>query len=220
MAKKLTDQNHLGGPEFNMAKRKFSTIRLVLYALFIALTLLLGLTPIGLIPLGFINVTILHIPTIIGTILLGWKAGLLFGGCFGLASFLSVCGLAMTPPSALAGALLAQSPILTIVMCFLPRLLIPITTHLVYQAFNRRAQKKAQKKSTFGVVPAAIVGTLTNTVFYLGLMLLFYVITGLESTTVLAIIGGTGLIAGASESVAAALIATPVVAALHKVKRI
>lgn len=202
-----------------MAK-KISTARLVLYALFIALTLLLGLTPIGLIPLGFINVTVLHIPTIVGTIVLGWKAGLLFGGCFGLASFLSVCGLAMTPPSALAGALLAQSPILTILMCFVPRLLVPVTTHLVYQIFNRRAQKKQNKSSKLGVAPAAVVGTLTNTVFYLGMMLLFYVMVGLDSTTVLAIIGGTGLIAGASESIAAAVIGTPVVAALQKIKRI
>jgi len=200
--------------------RKISTVRLVLYALFIALTLLLGLTPIGLIPLGFINVTVLHIPTIVGTIVLGWKAGLLFGGCFGLASFLSVCGLAMTPPSALAGALLAESPILTILMCFVPRLLVPVTTHLVYQIFNRRAQKKNNKSSKLGVAPAAVVGTLTNTVFYLGMMLLFYIFVGLDSAVVLAIIGGTGLIAGACESVAAALIATPVVAALHRVNRI
>lgn len=43
------------------------THHLVLTALFVALILLLGFTPLGLIPLGFINVTILCVPVIIGT---------------------------------------------------------------------------------------------------------------------------------------------------------
>ena len=47
-------------------------------------------------------------------------------------------------------------------------------------------------------------------------MLLFFVICGLDSAPVLAVIGGTGLIAGSLEAAAAALIATPVVAALSR----
>ena len=41
--------------------RNEKLFRHVLTALFAALTLLLGLTPLGLIPLGPINLTILHI---------------------------------------------------------------------------------------------------------------------------------------------------------------
>ena len=41
-----------------------STYRLVLTALFVALVILFGLTPAGLISLGFINVTLLCIPVI------------------------------------------------------------------------------------------------------------------------------------------------------------
>ena len=189
------------------------TLHLVLTALFVALVLLLGLTPIGLIPLGFINVTVLCVPVIVGTLLLGLKTGLLLGFCFGGVSALSAFGIYGTP-SALAGALVAASPALAAVMCFLPRLMVPVVAHLVYKLVSKG--EPARKRA----VPfAAVAGSLTNTSLYLGLMLLFYVMLGIDSEGVLALIGGTGLIAGTSEAVVAALIATPVLAALWRVRK-
>ena len=188
------------------------TLHIVLTALFIALVLLLGLTPIGLIPLGFINVTILCVPVIVGTLFLGLKTGLVLGLCFGGVSALSAFGIYGTP-SALAGALVAASPALAAIMCFLPRLMVPVVAHLVYRLISKG--EPARKRA----VPfAAVAGSLTNTILYLGLMLLFYVIMGINSEKVLALIGGTGLIAGSAEAVVAALISTPVLAALWKVQ--
>ena len=66
------------------------------------------------------------------------------------------------------------------------------------------------------VAVAATVGSLTNTVFYLGMMLLFYIIMGINSEKVLSLIGGTGLIAGTLEAVVNAWISTPVMMALWK----
>ena len=189
------------------------TLHLVLTALFIALVLLLGLTPIGLIPLGFINVTVLCVPVIVGTLLLGLKTGLVLGLCFGSVSALSAFGIYGTP-SALAGALVAASPVLAAIMCFAPRLMVPVVAHLVYKLVSKG--EPAKKRA----VPfAAVAGSLTNTVLYLGMMLLFYVLMGINSEGVLALIGGAGLIAGTSEAVVAALIATPVLAALWGVGR-
>ena len=193
--------------------KRSSTRTLVLYALFIGMVFLLGLTPVGLIPLGFINVTILCIPVIVGTIVLGLKAGLLFGFFFGLASLMSVLGLSLVPPSVLAGVLLAANPLFAIIMCFLPRMLVPVVTHCIYRLVSRGERKK------LSVVPAAVAGSLTNTILYLGLMLFFYVLTGLDSTPVLAIIGGTGIIAGSTEAVTAAIIATPAVIALYRMEK-
>lgn len=197
-----------GGKTMHAKMRNF-----VLTALFIALVLLLGLTPIGLIPLGFVNVTILCVPVIVGTLLLGLKTGLILGLCFGAVSALSAFGIYGTP-SALAGALVAASPALAAVMCFLPRLLVPVSTHLVYKLI---AGGNAESKKAVPV--AAVAGSLTNTVFYLGLMLLFYIMMGINSEKVLALIGGTGLIAGSSEAVVAALISTPVMVALWKFQK-
>ena len=50
-------------------------------------------------------------------------------------------------------------------------------------------------------------------------MLLFYIICGINSEKVLALIGGTGLIAGTAEAVVAAILSTPILAALWKVQK-
>ena len=55
---------------------------MVLLALFAGLIFLMGQTPLGLIPLGFCNVTLLVIPVAVGTIYMGWKNGLILGATF------------------------------------------------------------------------------------------------------------------------------------------
>lgn len=190
-----------------------SVQNMVLVALFVALILLLGMTPLGLIPLGFINLTVLCIPVVVGTLVLGLKLGMVLGACFGLISALSAFGLSPMPPSALAGQLVAASPLLAIVMCLVPRILVPVSTHFFYKLVSR-GEPRSKKALPF----AAAAGSLTNTICYLGLMLLFFSITGLDSTTVLGIIGGTGLIGGAGEAIVAAIIATPVCIALWRIQ--
>ena len=183
--------------------------RLILAAILLALTLALNMLGIGLIPLGFINVTILCLPVIIGTLTVGLPTGLLLGGVFGLFSTLSAFGaLPANPPSTLALTLMGQSPLLVVVMCMLPRLVLPVTTWFVARAM--------QKRPKTGVGVAAAVGSLTNTVLYLGLMLLFYALTGLDTASILALIAGTGAIAGSAEAIVAVIICTPVVLAVRK----
>lgn len=185
------------------------TRRLALTALFVALILLLGFTPLGMIPLGYINVTTLCIPVVIGAMVLGLRAGLALGFCFGTVSALSAFGIAGTP-SSLAATLVGASPLLALVMSYLPRLAVPAVAVGV-QALMRRT-----RGARLAAPVAAAAGSVCNTVLYLGLMLLFYALTGLDSTGLLALIGGTGLIAGGCEAAAAALIAAPIVAALHR----
>jgi len=79
-------------------------------AFFIALILLFGSTPFGLIPLGFVNVTLLAIPVVIGKIVLGIVPGLILGFCFGLISMPSMFGMTLTAPSRLASALVVAGP--------------------------------------------------------------------------------------------------------------
>jgi len=193
---------------------KISTRLLTYTALFVALILLFGSTPLGLIPLGFVNVTILAVPVVIGTIVLGLGPGLILGFCFGLVSMLSMFGMTMTAPSALASALAAANPALAILMCFAPRLLVPVATHLTFRALSGR---DGRRRAALPV--AALAGSLTNTVFYLGLMLLFYTMVGLDSTGLRAVIAGVGLIAGGSEAAVNAILTTPIVMALWKVER-
>lgn len=59
-------------------------------AIFAALIVVLAFTPfIGYIPLGFTRATIIHIPVIMGSLMLGPKRGAALGGVFGLTSFIN-----------------------------------------------------------------------------------------------------------------------------------
>ena len=181
---------------------------LVLLALFVALIFLLGQTPLGLIPLGWCNVTLLVIPVAVGTIYMGLKSGLILGLAFGATSFVS----ALIKPSVLVSTLMGASPVLTTVMTFVPRLCIPLVIYGVYTLLEK-------KHPHIAAAVASACGSLTNTILYLGLMLLFYVLCGIDNTAVLTAIGATAGGAGPCEAIAAALICPPIAAALKKVCR-
>lgn len=180
---------------------------MVLLAVFVAIIFLLGQTPLGLIPLGFCNVTILCIPVAIGTMFMGLKSGLVLGLAFGATSLVS----AFIKPSALVATLMGANPFLAIVMTILPRLCVPVTIFLVYKALSK-------KHPNMAAAVAAALGSLTNTVLYLGLMLVFYMLCGIDNADVLKTIGIVAGGAGPAEAVAAAIICPPVLAALKKIR--
>lgn len=186
--------NHVG--------RSSSLRRTVLLTLLCALTVLLGLTPLGLIPLGFINVTVLVIPVAVGTIMLGRKQGLVIALVFGAVSYF----IALTRPSSLVSTLMGASPLLAAVMTFLPRLMIPVTSSIVY----RLLPQKSPAGKPIAVAAASAVGSLTNTVLYLGLMVWFYQLAGLNSQPVLGLIASVAVIAGLAEAAVAAIV-TPAI---------
>jgi len=187
------------------------THQLVLTALFVALVLLLGLTPLGMIPLGFTNATTLCIPVIVGTLMLGLKTGMALGFCFGTVSMLGAFGIA-GPLSALAATLAAESPALTLTVCYVPRLIIPVVVYAAHSLLER-------KHGSVALAGAAIAGSVCNTILYLGMMLVFYMIKGLDYSGLLLAMSGTGLIQGGCEAVIAAVLTPPVVNALRKIQR-
>ena len=191
--------------------RNEKLFRQVLIALFVALTLMLGLTPLGLIPLGPINLTILHIPVIIGTIFLGLRGGMLLGACFGIASTMAAFGVSLgAAQSGLALLVVTANPFLAVCMCMIPRLMIPIVTHLAYTALRGKCEKRA-------VACAAVAGSLTNTVLYLGIMYLLFVTLHLDvQRWANAILTATALAGAFGEAPVAAILAVPVTAALFK----
>ena len=188
-----------------MNTRNGNLVNLVTLALLMALIFLMGQTPLGLIPLGFCNVTLLVIPVAVGTLFMGLKYGVLLGLTFGATSFVS----ALLRPSTLVGTLMGASLPMVIVMTFLPRLMVPVVIHFVHKAMAHKLEKT-------GLAVAAACGSLTNTILYLGLMLIFYMICGIDNTAVLTAIGATAGGAGPLAAVAAALITPPIVLALRK----
>lgn len=147
-----------------MEKRN-DTRQLVLYALFIALVLLLGLTPLGFIVLPIAAVTTVHIPVIVGGYTLGPKGGALLGFFFGLTSLIRC----FTTPDAVAGVVLgtgtgfgAYNLLLIVAVIFLPRVLTGLLSALIYKALARSGRE------VLAMGAAAFIGSMTNTVFFLG----------------------------------------------------
>jgi uncharacterized membrane protein len=194
------------------------TRQFVVTSLLVAICLLLGLTPVGYIPIPPIEITLLCIPVIIGTITEGLGVGLVLGFFFGLTSFLQI----FIKPSVLSQLLFAISPLKTIVLVFVPRLLVPVTAWLVYRAIN--GESKVRKRVAAGA--GALVGSLTNTVLFLAALYLLFLpqidqLAEAFGTTpqllagVMGIIGATN---GLPEAVVAVLLCVPVVWALLKMR--
>lgn len=69
-----------------MQKRKMDTRYMATLAMFCGVLLVMGMTGIGFIPLPVIKATTMHIPVILGAVLLGPAAGAVLGAVFGLCS--------------------------------------------------------------------------------------------------------------------------------------
>ena len=65
-----------------------NTKNFTLTAMFLAIMILLAVTPLGFIPIGPINATTMHIPVIVASIILGPRLGAFLGGTFGLISLI------------------------------------------------------------------------------------------------------------------------------------
>ena len=72
-----------------MKTKKHDTRWMVSVALMAAIVIVLANTPLGMIQLPIIKATTVHIPVIIGAILLGPSAGAILGAVFGVCSLIS-----------------------------------------------------------------------------------------------------------------------------------
>lgn len=111
---------------------------MVIAAMLGAITIVLGLTPLGFIPLGVMNATTMHIPVIIAGIIEGPFIGAVVGLIFGISSLLNALLKNATPI-----AFVFYNPIVSV----LPRVLIGITSYYAYRAFLKFDKNLLKKLS-------------------------------------------------------------------------
>lgn len=194
-------------------KKKFDIRTLVLMGLFTGIIVLLGTTPFGIIPITPAGLTTIHIPVIVGALLLGPKYGALLGFVFGTVSLLT----ATFQPYVIAFAFSPFAPgisgytgnPLALVVCYLPRILIGIVTPLVFRLLSGLFKNRGR---VFAYGGAALAGTLTNTLLVLTLICLFFgpgyaEAVGIAHTAILAALGAIVVSQGLPEALAAVLIA-------------
>ena len=144
---------------------KTQTLSLVQMALFSAIIVVMAFTPfLGYIPLGVTRATIIHVPVIIGSILLGPKKGAFLGGVFGLTSLL-INTFTPTITSFTFSPFYAGGNMWSLVICFVPRILIGVVPYFVYYGLSALF-KQAKKKGiwdTLSLGAAGLCGSIVNT---------------------------------------------------------
>ncbi len=198
-----------------MTKQREKTRGLVEMALFAAIIVVLTITPLGFIPLGFMNATTIHIPVIIAGIVLGWKKGALTGFMFGLSSFLNATFRSASVTAFLFTPFKPGGNALSIVICFVPRILIGVAAYFVYMGVY-----KLIKKKTPSMFIAGVAGSMTNTILVMGMAYIFFAkkyaeATGLASADlVLKAVLTVMAVNGIPEAIVAGIISSAVCAAL------
>jgi len=191
--------------EKKTGQRKFDTRQIAVIGMLSAVSIVLGSTGFGFIPLPMAKATIMQIPVIIGAILEGPIVGIATGLIFGIFSIVQN----LTNPTILSFAFL--NPLVSV----LPRMLIGVTTYYVYKA-------TFVKNDLIKTGISAAVGSLTNTVGVLGMIYLLYAAQyaeakGIAVETAAKVIFGIALTNGLPEAVVAIVITIPVVLAVKKV---
>ena len=174
-----------------------------------AISVVLGMTPLGFIPVGPTNATIMHIPVIIGAIVEGPIVGMLVGLIFGIFSLIR----SITAPTPIS--FVFWNPLVSI----LPRILIGLASYYIYKFFSKTTKNEAV---SFGITGA--LGTLVNTLGVLGMVYALYAekfvsALGLSGQNAFKVISGIGITNGLPEMFVAMLIVTAAVKAIKKVRR-
>jgi uncharacterized membrane protein len=190
------------------SQARFDARKIAVIGMLSAITIVLGLSGYGFVPLPTAKATIMQLPIVIGAILEGPAAGAMIGLIFGLFSIFQN----MTAPNLLSFALI--NPLVSVV----PRIFIGIVPYYVYYYTHRYLFKKREAVS---VALGAASGAITNTVGVLGMIYLLYVAEfaaqrGISQEAATNTIYGIALVNGVPEIAISMLICTPVIMMLKK----
>ncbi len=191
-------------------------------AMFVCILAVMGFTGIGFIPLPVIKATTMHIPVILGAILLGPTAGAVLGGVFGLCSVYAnttapgLLSFAFSPFVAASqnGAVGAVKSIWIAIGC---RILFGLIAGLLWKLL-----KKTRLPDVAALPITAAVATVCHTLLVMGSI---YVLLANEYaaaknvalTAVFGLVMGTVTASGIPEAIAAAVLVTVIGKALLEV---
>ena len=192
-----------------MKTKKHDTRWMVSVALMAAIVIVLTNTPLGMIQLPIIKATTVHIPVILGAILLGPGAGAILGAVFGICSLVSntmaptLLSFAFSPFLSTTGIPGALKAIWISVGC---RILIGVAAGWLWVLFTKI------KLNQFIALPiVGFVGSMVNTVTVMGSIYFLFAQQYAEAkevalTAVFGLVMGTVTASGIPEAIAAAIL--------------
>lgn len=203
-----------------MEKKSRDTRWLTSVALMAAIVILLANTPLGMIQLPIIKATTVHIPVILGAILLGPAAGAVLGAVFGICSMISntmaptLLSFAFSPFMSMTGIIGAVKAVWISVGC---RIMIGVVAGWVWILL------KKMKVNHLAALPVTgFIGSMTNTVFVMGSIYLMLAREYAQARSVAVdavwgLILGTVTASGVPEAIAAAILVALIGKVLLKV---
>ena len=193
---------------------------LVFFAMMVAIEAVFCFTPLGSIPIGPLVATLAMIPVCITGVMLGVRAGTAMGFIAGLFSFIvwtfmppSFMAIAFTPFYKMeVGDTVIGGSFWSLVICFVPRILVGTVSARVYKAIAGRTEKNAVRIT--GAAVAGFAGSAVNTIGVLGGIVLFmhrefsmlYAMDEYGATTIAAVIGVTILTNALPEAVLSSIV--------------
>ena len=194
-----------------MKKTKVDTRYLATLAMLCGVLLVMGMTGIGFIPLPVIKATTMHIPVILGAILLGPSAGAVLGGVFGLCSIWvnttspGLLAFAFSPFMSNDGLIGAVKSLWIALGC---RILLGVIAGWLWRLLH-----KCIKQDYIALPITAAVSTICHTLLVMGsiYVLLAQQYAAAKNVAVTAVFGlvmGTVTASGIPEAIAAAILVT------------
>ncbi|MCI6936207.1 MAG: ECF transporter S component [Candidatus Faecousia sp.] len=197
--------------------KKMDTRYMATLAMFCGILLVMGMTGIGFIPLPVIKATTMHIPVILGAILLGPAAGAVLGGVFGICSIWANT----TSPGLLA---FAFSPFMTTegLPGVLKSLWIALGCRIllgVIAGWLWKGLKRVLKQDYLALPVTAAVSTICHTILVMGSIYLLLAqqyaqAKNVAITAVFGLVMGTVTASGIPEAIIAAVLVTVIGKAL------
>lgn len=193
--------------ERSHTKTAFSIRQITMVGMLSAISIFLGITGLGFIPIPPVSVTIMHIPVIIGAIIEGPVVGALVGLVFGLFSMYR----AFTAPA--PTSFLFWNPLIAIV----PRVLIGIVSY-----YSFRFLKSKIKNESVSIGISALLGTFTNTIGVMGLAYVIYLDRYAQALNISREAATAGILTvigfnGSIEAIVCALLSVAVIKAVLKI---
>lgn len=193
-----------------LVQKRSITKKIAVTGMMVALTLILTFTPLGMIRLPIISITIAHVPAIIAALVLGLSEGLTVALAFGISTLF----LAISSPASILDPFFVN-PLISV----LPRALIAVTTYFTYRGL-KKLLKSVSQGDNIAIITATAVGNLTNT---FGVYLMLYLIYAKEifeksGTPALELIAAAISSTTLLKCVGIVIIVLPIVKALQKVK--
>lgn len=139
-------------------------LKMAQMAILTAIIIIMAFTPLGYFRTAGLEISLITIPVVIGSMIIGPGAGAALGGIFGITSFYQCFGM-----SPFGATLLSINPLFTLLVCIPTRILMGYLTGIIFKLLI-----KSDRTKTVSYFISGMIGAFLNTLFFMGMLMLCF----------------------------------------------